>query len=99
MASTVDTIRALFTYLIAALIIVGGGVILFLTRTEAASADLRVLVAGMMGAAITFVFQQEGHTRASRASVTAHREGATLHANGLTGTPVAGEARSNGSTA
>lgn len=66
--TTVDTIRASFTYLIATVVVVGGGAELFLLRGEPSSSDLRTVVAGFIGAALTFVFNQEVATRTARQS-------------------------------
>jgi hypothetical protein len=65
-----DTIKLLFTYLIAFIVIVGGGAMLYLTRLDPAesSANLQLVIAGFMGAAITFVFSAESSTRATRAA-------------------------------
>lgn len=81
-----DTVRMVFTYGIALVVVVGGGLFLYETRAEPDSQGTSLVVAGFIGAAITFVFGQEGATRASRASEKASQSGATLHANGLTGT-------------
>lgn len=81
-----DSIRMTFTYMIALVIVVGGGAFLFMTRSEPDSQGTSLVIAGFIGAAITFVFGQETSTRASRASTSASVSGATLHANGLAGT-------------
>lgn len=60
-----DQIKLLFTYVLASVVIVGGGVMLFVSRLEAAS-DFQLVVAGFIGAAITFVFGAESATRAVR---------------------------------
>ena len=86
MTTTVDTIRAVATYLIAFTVVVGGGLILFETRHDPAS-DLAVIVAGFIGSALTFVFSSEVQTRTARQHDTSMRSGAWAHANGLTGTP------------
>jgi hypothetical protein len=65
MATPVDTIRALFTYLIATIVVVGGGALLYVAR-DATAGDLRVVIAGFMGSALTFVFGQEVQTRTAR---------------------------------
>jgi hypothetical protein len=80
--TTVDTIRAIFTYLIATLVVAGGGAELFLLRGEAASSDLRTVVAGFIGSALTFVFSQEVATRTARqaaASTAAATTNGTAH--------------------
>ncbi len=70
-----DTIKLLFTYVIAMVIIVGGGVFLFLTRTEPEASSLQLVIAGFMGAAIAFVFNREAATQATRASESSIRAG------------------------
>lgn len=59
-----DTIKLLFTYAIALVVIVGGGLMLYF----ADDTDLRLVVAGFIGAAITFVFNRESATQATRAA-------------------------------
>jgi hypothetical protein len=78
-----DTVRMIFTYLIALVIVLGGGAFLFVTRTEPDTQGTALVIAGFIGAAITFVFGQEGATRAARQSTAASESGAVLHANGL----------------
>lgn len=80
-----DNIRMVFTYLIALVIVIGGGLFLFLTRAEPDSQGTALMIAGFIGAAITFVFGQEGATRAARQTTNASVSGANLHANGITG--------------
>lgn len=82
----IDTIRALFTYSTALLIVIGGGVILVLIRNDTGNQDLIAIVAGFMGASISFLFQQETATRTARQTASAHQTGAISHANGLAGT-------------
>lgn len=94
--TTIDTIRAVFTYSIALVIVVGGGWILYETRTDPSVGDFRAVVAGFIGAAVTFSFQQETQTRTARQSIASSTSGATLHANGLSGNPVAPPASTNG---
>ena len=59
-----DTIKLLFTYVIALVVIIGGGAMLYFTQ----DGDLHLVVAGFMGAAITFVFNRESATQATRAA-------------------------------
>lgn len=64
-----DTIKLLFAYTTAFVIVVGGGLILFLVRLdppESSSASLSLVVAGFIGSAITFVFTREAGTQAAR---------------------------------
>lgn len=85
MVTQIDTIRALFTYLIATIVVVGGGAILFTAR-DPTSSDLRVVVAGFIGSALTFVFGSEVQTRTARQSAAA-TAAATTTANGHGPTP------------
>ena len=71
-----DTVRMSFTYVIAAIIVVGGGAFLFVTRNEPGAQPTALVIAGFMGAAMTFVFGQEGATRAARQSTQATEAGA-----------------------
>jgi hypothetical protein len=86
--STVDTIRAIFTYAIAFVVVVGGGAVIYLTRNDPQSSDTVAIVAGFVGSALTFVFGSEVQTRTARQSQTSSMAGATMHANGLATTPV-----------
>jgi hypothetical protein len=67
----IDTIRAIFTYLIALVVVVGGLAVLLLTRAEPAASDTRVVVAGFVGLALQFTFGQEIQTRTARQSAAA----------------------------
>lgn len=60
-----DTIRLVFTYLIALLVIVGGGAMLFVTRNDPNPTDLQLVIAGFIGAAVQFVFNKETQTSTS----------------------------------
>lgn len=66
-----DTIRLFFTYGIASIVVLGGGAALVLTRNEIAAGDLRVIVAGFIGSALTFVFGSEVQARTARQSAAA----------------------------
>lgn len=71
-----DTIKLLFTYVIAAIIIIGGGAMLYLTRLDPPEADvqgLRLLISGFMGGAISYVFTRETATQATRAAESTMR--------------------------
>lgn len=83
---TIDTVRAIATYAIAGVVVVGGLLFLYGTRNEPAS-DLVAIVAGFIGSALTFVFSAEVQTRTARQHTSATTAGAWAHANGLTGTP------------
>lgn len=62
-----DSIKLWFSYGLAAVIIIGGGAMLFVSRNEANS-DFSLLIAGFIGAAISFVFNRESATQATRAA-------------------------------
>lgn len=64
--STVDAIRALATYLIALLVVVGGGLAIYQSRADAAAADTVAIMAGFVGSALTFVFGQEVQRRTAK---------------------------------
>lgn len=68
--ATVDTLRLLFTYTIALVVVLGGGAILFLSGDNPATSDTRVVVAGFIGSALTFVFGSEVQTRTARQAAT-----------------------------
>jgi len=63
----VDTIRALFTYVSAIVVLIGGGIIIATTQDP----DTKVVVGGFMGATIQFLFGQEIATRTARQSTAA----------------------------
>jgi hypothetical protein len=68
---TGDTLKLLFTYIIATLVVVGGGAMLFFTRLDPSEADvqgLRLLISGFMGGALSYVFTRETATQATRAA-------------------------------
>lgn len=62
-----DDIKLWFSYGLAAVIIIGGGVMLYASRLEANS-DFSLLIAGFIGAAVSFVFNRESATQATRAA-------------------------------
>lgn len=82
--STVDTIRAVFTYIIALIVVVGGGWVIYTSRGDASAADTVAIMAGFIGAALTFAFGSETQTRTARQTASATREGVIAHANGIT---------------
>ncbi len=78
-----DTIKALFSYGTALVIIIGGGLFLFATRLdppESASQDYGLLVAGFIGAAVTWIFSSESATRSARSTSNAIEQGGVLGA-------------------
>ena len=81
--TTVDTIRAVFTYAIATIVVAGGLWVIYATRAEPAASDTIAIIAGFVGAALSFVFSTEVQTRTARQTSSAHVEGAYTHANGI----------------
>lgn len=76
----IDAIKALFTYGLAAAVVIGGGIMLFQSRGDPNIEDLRVVMAGFIGSSLTFVYGQEVQTRTSRqaaASTAAGRNAET----------------------
>ncbi len=74
----VDTIKAAITYATASLLVLGGLVAIYQSRLDVGAADTRVVIASLVGSAITFLFGSEVQTRTARqaasqtlASVTA----------------------------
>jgi hypothetical protein len=67
----VDTIRAVATYLIALVVVVGGGIIIWSSRGDPGAADVVAITAGFVGSALTFVFGSEVQTRTARQSAAA----------------------------
>lgn len=66
-----DTIKLFFTYAIALITIVGGGLMLYLIRLdppESGSATLSLAIVGFIGLALGFVFNRESATQATRAA-------------------------------
>jgi hypothetical protein len=82
----IDTLRALFTYIAALIILIGGGFILYATYADDRSANLLVMVGGFMGAAIQFLFGQEIATRTARQS-TAATLAAQVNGSGIAPNP------------
>jgi hypothetical protein len=60
-----DTIKLLTTYAMASVVIVGGGAMLFISRSEA-NTDFQLIISSLIGAAVTFLFGAESATRAVR---------------------------------
>lgn len=70
MVTRIDMIRALFTYIIATCVVVGGGAALVFLGPDPASSDTRVVLGGFIGSALTFVFGSEVQTRTARQAAT-----------------------------
>lgn len=66
--SVVDAIRAIATYVIALLVVVGGGTAIYQSRADPAAADTVAIFAGFVGSALTFVFGQEVQRRTAKDS-------------------------------
>lgn len=74
-----DSIKLWFTYVLASVVIIGGAIMLYLIRLdppESSSQNLSLLLAGFIGAAITFVFGRETATQATRAAQSSSASGA-----------------------
>ena len=78
-----DTIKLWFTYLTALAIVIGGFAFLFFSRLdppESNTAALVPLIAGFIGAAITFLFNRETQTATARATERATNQGSATTA-------------------
>ena len=53
-----DTIKTALTYFTAYSLVIGGLVIIYLTRADPAATEIRLLMAGFVGAATTFLFSE-----------------------------------------
>jgi hypothetical protein len=76
----IDTIKVAFTYGIAAMLVIGGLLFLFLSRNDppgGQSSSMVPLVAGFIGAAIQFVFNRETQTSTARQVERATAAGAS----------------------
>lgn len=67
----IDTLRAIFTYTLALVVVIGGFGIIFATRSDAGATDTRLMIAGFIGSALTFAFNTEVQTRTARQSAAA----------------------------
>jgi fluoride ion exporter CrcB/FEX len=77
----IDTIRAVFTYVTVLVVVSGGFVIIFLTRSDPSATDTRLMIAGFIGSALTFTFSTEVQTRTAR-QAAASTYAATSGTNG-----------------
>lgn len=74
-----DTIKLIYTYTIALVLIVGGLGMLYVTRLDPAEADvqgMRLLLSGFIGAAIQFVFNRDTATATARQIERSYAAGA-----------------------
>ena len=62
-----DDVKLYISYGLACVVVIGGGLMLYASRMEANS-DFALLIAGFIGAAISFVFNRESATQATRAA-------------------------------
>jgi len=60
-----DVLKTFFTYLTALALIIGSLAIIYLTRAEVSAAEIRLLLAGFVGAAIQFLFASRVADQAS----------------------------------
>lgn len=66
-----DTLKLLFTYILALIVVLGGGVMLFAIRLdppESGSATLSLAIVGFIGLALGWAFNREAATQATRAA-------------------------------
>ena len=70
-----DTLKLLFTYTIALVIVVGGGAFLYATLGQADAESTRLAIVGFMGGATAFVFAQESSKQATRAAQSSQQQG------------------------
>jgi len=66
-----DFLKVLFTYGIAILVILGGGVILWQTRDVPSADNLQLVISGFMGIAINWVFGEYTGSRTARQTTRA----------------------------
>ncbi len=93
-----DNIKLVFTYLTALIVIVGGGLMLYgirLDPPDSNSSNISLLLAGFIGAAITFTFGRETATQATRASQSSNAAGVASQ-NGDRADAVEAAARKHG---
>lgn len=85
-----DTIKLIYTYTIATILIIGGLFILYQARLDPPDqvSDLKLIVSGFVGAAITFVFTKDTQTATAR---QVERNYASSAANQPTATVSGGE--------
>jgi hypothetical protein len=80
----IDSLKVVFTYAIATLLIGGGLAFLFFVRNDdpnaGQSATLVPLIAGFIGAAVQFVFNRETQTSTARATERAVAAGSSTTA-------------------
>ncbi len=67
-----DTIKLVFTFATVAVVVIGGGLMLYSTQDQ----NLQLVLAGFIGAALQWVFSAESATRATRAAQSSAAAGA-----------------------
>jgi hypothetical protein len=70
-----DTLKLLFTYTIALVIVVGGGLFLYATLGQSDAESTRLAIVGFMGGATAFVFAQESAKQATRSAQSSVQQG------------------------
>lgn len=86
-----DNAKLIFTYVIAIIVVAGGGAMLYLIRLDPAdsgSGQLALALTGFMGLALGFVFNREAATSATRAAQNSTAQGYAAGANGGSTTTV-----------
>jgi hypothetical protein len=78
----IDTIRAVFTYVTVLVVVLGGFVIIYVTRSDGNATDTRLMIAGFIGSALTFAFSTEVQTRTARQSAASTAAAASTNGNG-----------------
>jgi hypothetical protein len=71
-----DTVKLVATYGLAFIVVIGGGAMLFVTRLDppdSQSAQYGLLIAGFIGSALTWAFNREAATQATRAAQSSAR--------------------------
>jgi len=82
-AAVIDTIKAIFTYVTATGLSIGGLVAIFLMRGDVSASDTRLVIAGFVGSSITFLYGQEVQTRTARqAAAQTSASGAVANGHG-----------------
>lgn len=73
----IDTIRAVFTYATVLVVVIGGFLIIFLTRSDPNATDTRLMIAGFIGSSLTFAYSTEVQTRTARQTAAATYAGSS----------------------
>lgn len=73
-----DSIRLIFTYVIALVVLIGGGILL-VVPTQVSNDALLPFMTGIVGSVVTFVFQRESSAGTARATERAMAAGANAN--------------------